>query len=127
VDADRHPAPVAGGQVGLVLAATLLWSAAVSALVTWWSGPTNALYGNRFESAQFDTQNLVPLAFALFAVALGLAVGSWLRRTLPALAATVGGYAALRLAVAVYSPPSVRPGTARASRGVSTASAITWF
>jgi hypothetical protein len=97
-------------KVGLAVAATVVWCAGVSALVTWWSGTPNALYGNRFEGAQFDTQNVVPIAFGLFAVALGIAVGSLLRRTLPALAATVGGYAALRLIVAIY----VRPHYAKA-------------
>ena len=80
-------------------------SAAAAALVTWWSGTPNALYGNRFEGAQFDTQNVAPIAFALFAVALGIAAGCLLRRTLPALAATVGGYAGLRVAVSVYLRP----------------------
>ena len=47
----------------------------MTALVTWWSGTPNALDGNRFEGAEFDTQNVVPIAFALFAVALGIAAG----------------------------------------------------
>ncbi len=92
-------------KVGLALVATVAVSVAVSALVTWWSGTPNALYGNRFEGAQFDTQNVAPIAFALFAVALGIAAGCILRRTLPALAVTVGGYAALRVVVAIYLRP----------------------
>ena len=92
-------------KVGTALGATLLTSAAVAALVTWWSATPNSLNGNRFEGAQFDTQNIVPIAFALFAVALGLAAGSVLRRTLPALATTVGVYAGVRILVAVYLRP----------------------
>jgi hypothetical protein len=92
-------------KVGMALAATFIWSVAVSALVTWWSGTPNALYGNRFEGAQFDTQNIAPVAFALFGVALGLAAGAIFRRTLPALATTVGAYAAVRVAVSVYLRP----------------------
>ena len=38
-------------------------SAIIATLVTWWSGTPNALYGNRFEGAQFDTQNIVPVAW----------------------------------------------------------------
>ena len=57
-------------KIASVLLATIVVSAATSALVTWWSGTPNSLRGNRFEGAQFDTQNLVPVAFALFAVGI---------------------------------------------------------
>jgi hypothetical protein len=90
-------AAVVGGCVAL--------AAAVSALVTWWSGTPNALGGDRFHGAQFDTQNLTPVAFTLFAVALGLAAGAALRRTLPAVAATVVVYVAVRMAVGVFVRP----------------------
>jgi hypothetical protein len=92
-------------KVAAALAATVVVSAVVSVLVTWWSNTPNAFDGNRFEGAQFDTQNVAPIAFAVFAVALGLAAGSILRRTLPALATTVGVYAAVRLVVSVYIRP----------------------
>jgi hypothetical protein len=92
-------------KVGMALAATALTSAAVAGLVTWWSGTPNALNGNRFEGAQFDTQNVLPIAFALFAVALGIAAGCLLRRTLPALAAMVGIFVAVRILVTVYLRP----------------------
>lgn len=89
----------------------LLWrqhrtrGAAVSALVTWWSGTPNAMNGNRFQGAEFDTQNIVPVALAVFGVALGIAVGAFFRRTLPAIAATLGAYVSVRLLVGVYLRP----------------------
>jgi hypothetical protein len=89
-------------KIATVVVITLVTSAAVSALVTWWSGTPNALNGNRFEGAEFDTQNIAPIAFALFAVGLGIAAGAVFRRILPALAATVGIYVAVRLIVGVY-------------------------
>lgn len=92
-------------KIAAVLAATVVISAAVSALVTWWSGTPNSLYENRFEGAQFDTQNVLPIALALFGVALGIAMGSLFRRTLPAIAATVAGFVATRLVVSVYLRP----------------------
>ena len=83
------------------------WSArSPSALVTWWSGTPNSLNGDRFHGAQFDTQNIAPVAFALFAVALGMAIGAFFRRRLPAIVATVGGYVAVRLLVGLYLRPS---------------------
>jgi len=93
------------GKIAAVLAGTVITSAVVSALVTWWSGTPNALDGNRFEGAQFDTQNVLPIALAIFAVALGIAAGCLLRRTLPALATTVGVYVGVRVLVSVYLRP----------------------
>ena len=93
-------------KIAMAVAATLVWSAAVAGLVTWWSGTPNSLYANRFDGTQFDTQSVVPIAFALFAVALGLAAGSVLRRTLPALAATVGIYVGVRLSWPCTSGPT---------------------
>lgn len=103
-------------KVATVLLATIVISGAVSALVTWWSGTLNSLDGNRFQGAQFDTQNLVPIAFALFAVALGLAAGAVLRRTVPALATTIGVFIAVRLAVGVYLRPHFGPLVTRSLR-----------
>lgn len=92
-------------KIAAVLAGTVIASAAVSALVTWWSNTPNALDGNRFEGAQFDTQNVLPVALAIFAVALGIAAGCILRRILPALATTVGVYVGVRVLVSVYLRP----------------------
>jgi hypothetical protein len=100
-------------KIAAVLAGTVVTSAVVSALVTWWSNTPNALDGNRFEGAQFDTQNVLPVAFAIFAVALGIAAGCILRRTLPALATTVGTYVGVRLLVAVYLRPHYLPALTR--------------
>ena len=70
-----------------LLLAAGLWGAAIAALTSWWRSPENAL-GSRFDA--FDIQGIVPVAYALFAVALGLAMGSLFRRVLPAIAATLG-------------------------------------
>jgi len=87
------------------ITSTIVLAMITSALVTWWSSTPNALYADRFQGAQFDTQNIVPVAHALFAVALGLAAGAVLRRTLPAIATTVGIYVGVRLLVTVYVRP----------------------
>lgn len=92
-------------QIATVVIGTLITSAVVSALVTWWSNTPNALNGDRFQGAQFDTQNIVPIAYAIFGVALGIAAGCILRRTLPALATTVGVFVGVRVLVSVYLRP----------------------
>jgi ABC-type transport system involved in multi-copper enzyme maturation permease subunit len=92
-------------KVGWALLAAAAWSGAVSALVTWWSSPVNALNQQGFTPGQFDTQDIVPVGYALFAVALGIAAGTLLRRALPALAITIGVFAALRIVIAAYVRP----------------------
>jgi hypothetical protein len=83
----------------VLIASTLVWSTALTALVTWWSGTMNSLRGNRFDPGRFDMQGVVPVAYSLFAVCLGVAAGAVLRRTLPALGVTIFGYAAVRILV----------------------------
>lgn len=79
-----------------------LWAGVLTALVSWWRYPENALH-SRFDA--FDVQGIVPVAYALFAVALGLAVGSVLRRVLPSLATTLAIFVAVRVSVALYLRP----------------------
>jgi len=84
-------------KAGWLLLAAAAWGGAVTGLVTWWSGPKNALYGRAFQPGFFDVQGIVPVGYALFATALGIAAGTLLRRTLPAIAIVLGGFVGLRL------------------------------
>jgi hypothetical protein len=84
------------------LLAAAVWGAALTALVSWWRYPENALNA-RFDA--FDIQGIVPVAYALFAVALGIAVGSVIRRVLPSLAVTLGIFLGLRALIGVFLRP----------------------
>lgn len=84
------------------LTAAVVWGAVISVLVMWWRGPENAL-GSPFDA--FDQQGIAPIAYAVFAVALGIAVGSFFKRVLPAIATTLGVFVAIRAAVGVYLRP----------------------
>jgi hypothetical protein len=86
-------------KVGWALLAAAAWGGAVSALVTWWSSPVNSLKQQNFQPSQFDIQGIVPIGYAVFAVALGIAVGTLLRRTLPAMAITLVVFTFLRLVI----------------------------
>jgi hypothetical protein len=86
-------------KVGWLLLAALAWGGAVGALVTWWSGPKNAAYLNAFSPGTFDVQGIMPAAYSLFAMALGITAGALIRRVLPALAVTLGGYFGVRLVI----------------------------
>jgi len=85
-----------------VFVAAVVWAGALATLVSWWRSPENALDA-RFNA--FDIQGIVPMAYAIFAVALGLAVGSLFRRVLPAIATTLGVFIAVRLALTQYVRP----------------------
>jgi hypothetical protein len=84
-------------KVGWVLLAAAVWGGAIAVLVTWWSGPRNAAFANAFQVNYFDQQGLVPVAYSVFATALGIAAGAVLRRTLPAIAIVIGGFIGMRL------------------------------
>lgn len=88
--------------VALVTASTVV-AAVVAVAVTWWSRTIDLSQHNRFD--HFDVQGIVPVAYAIFAVATGLAVGAAIRRTLPALGATLLIVVGIRLAIANYLRP----------------------
>lgn len=85
-----------------VLLGAALWGAALAAVVSWWRTPENAL-DSRFDA--FDVQGIVPVAYSVFAVALGIGIGSLFRRVLPAIATTLGVFVALRVSIAIYLRP----------------------
>jgi hypothetical protein len=61
---------------------------------------------DRFNPAQFETQGIVLVAYAVFAIALGAAFGAWFRRTMLALGVTLGLLIAI---VLIVVPNFVRP------------------
>jgi hypothetical protein len=92
-------------RTGWLLLAAAVLAAAVSAVVTWWSGPSNALNSGAFQTNRFDVTGIVPVSYAIFAMALGICAGTLLRRTLPALAVTLAGFAALRALTSQWLRP----------------------
>jgi hypothetical protein len=114
--------------LGWVLLAAAVWGAAMTALLTWWLGTEDTILLNRFQPAHFEIQGIVPIAYSVFGVSLGIAAGAWLRRVLPAAAVTLGGYALARfviqqfvrphyLAPITQAVPLVGPGQQIAGRG----------
>jgi hypothetical protein len=65
-------------KVGWMLLAAAGWGGVISALVTWWSGPDNAQQLDAFKPGRFDIMGIVPVAYSLFAVALGIETGIFL-------------------------------------------------
>jgi hypothetical protein len=92
-------------KAGWALLAAAVTAGLVSALVTWWSGPNNALQGDAFSSSRFDLMGIVPVAYAVFAVALGIAAGTLIPRIVPAIGITLVGYVAVRAAFDLWLRP----------------------
>jgi hypothetical protein len=95
----------AGTKVGALVAATVVGTAFLAWTLSWWSRPFVAAADDRFSLGVFDLRGIVPVAYALFALATGVAAGTLIRRTVPAMAATLGSYAAVRLGVEFWLRP----------------------
>lgn len=91
-----------------VMGAGTLVATVLTVLVTWWRTPENALAGSRF-GIDFDITGIVPIAYTIFGLALGIAAGTIVRRVLPALALTIGGFVLARVAVALWWRPHFLP------------------
>jgi hypothetical protein len=89
-------------KAGWLLLAAAVCGGVIAALTTWWSGPINAQSLDAFVPGHFDLQGIVPIGYAVFAMALGIAAGTVARRTLPAVAVTLGGFIAVRLVVSEF-------------------------
>jgi ABC-type transport system involved in multi-copper enzyme maturation permease subunit len=85
--------------------ATVAANGLLSLLVSWWSGPLDQINQNRFTPLLFDVRGVVPLGYAAFAFTLGACAGLFIRRSLPAVAATLLVFAAVQFLM----PLAVRP------------------
>jgi hypothetical protein len=92
-------------KLALVGAASIAATGLLSLMVTWWSSPIDRSQLNRFGSGMFGERNIAPLGYAAFAFALGVAAGLFIRRALPAMAATLGLFLGVRLAFTYWVRP----------------------
>jgi hypothetical protein len=81
-------------------------------LVTWWARPFDQEVMNQFGS--FDSRDMVPVGYAAFAFALGVVLGTLVRKTVPAMAATLLAFTAARLAFRLLARPRLLPPVTRA-------------
>jgi hypothetical protein len=85
--------------------ASIAAAAVLSYLLTWWAGPLDHITGNRFAAMTFSSRDIVPLAYAAFAFALGTTAGLLLRRTVVAMAVTL----AVFIGIQTLMPALIRP------------------
>ena len=98
---------------------------ALCLMQTWWAVPISQAVADgsgagvaqsRFSQLNFATHGITPLGYAAFAFTLGVTAGALMRRTIPAMAVTLAIFAAVQVAMPLWSAPtSPRPIT-RSSR-----------
>ena len=98
-------------KLAVVALASLVTVGVLSLLVTWWAGPLDTMSGNRFGTQAFNARNIAPLGYAAFAFALGVTLGLLIRRTLPAMSATLAVFIAVQVLVTAGIRPNLLPAT----------------
>jgi hypothetical protein len=108
----RHWAVV---KFGMVAAAALGVATVYGLGMSWWMSPLRLAgnFSSRLSPLLFDMQGVVPIGYTLFAVALGIVAGTVWPKVLPAMAATLAGYAVLRIALTLAARPHYLPARER--------------
>jgi ABC-type transport system involved in multi-copper enzyme maturation permease subunit len=84
-------------KLGVVGLSSVTVAGLLSLVVTWWFRPIDRVNANQFVATVFEARNLAPIGYAAFAFALAVTFGALIRRTVPAMAATLVGFVAARL------------------------------
>jgi hypothetical protein len=90
-------------KIGVVGLTAMVVTGLLSLMITWWFSPIDRL--NMTLYSTFDRRDIVPAAYAAFAVAFGVTAGVLIRRTIPAMATTVVGFVATRVIVSNWVRP----------------------
>jgi len=99
-------------KVALVGVGVVVGAAALAAVGQGWFGMQRGLgawFGSQSIWDGFEIGPPVLIAYAIFALSLGVAAGALIRRTVPAIAATLVGFLAARLSIAVLARPGYLP------------------
>ncbi len=109
--------------------AAIVLVAVMTVLTTWWYSPINSAQHNRLGSAVFDSQGLVPIGYTVCAVALGVATGALLRRSVPAMGYDVArdGSAAIRDVGVFAAALTLREDDPRRTDGRRPGTTVRWL
>ena len=78
---------------------------ALARIVSWWYEPLARLDSGRFTPEVFSHEGIAPVAYTLFAVALGVAAGTIVRRSVTAMAITLLVFFAVRFPIEQWVRP----------------------
>ena len=96
-------------KLALVGLAAVAVAGFVTLTITWWYRVLDPLTTNQY--AVFDSRDIAPIGYALFAFAAGALIGAIVPRIVPAMATTIGVFAIARVAVALWVRPRLLPAT----------------
>ncbi|WP_410596456.1 transporter [Amycolatopsis sp. lyj-23] len=94
---------------GLTGALTAVLAVGYALGVSWWFEPLVGASAGRLNYLSFDVQGIVPVAYTLFALALGVFAGTYWPKVLPAMGLALLGFAAVRVAIEVLARPRYLP------------------
>lgn len=102
-------------RLGLYLVGAVAVAAVMTEVTTWWFKPVEriqvegaAAFG-RLNQDVFDFRGIVPLAYTVFAFAVGAAAGAVFKRTVPAMAATLVIYLPVKIAMVLQRERYQKP------------------
>jgi len=78
-------------------------------MVTWWYSPMDRVQLTRFNPGVFDERGIVAIGYGAFAFALGVTAAVLIRRTIPAMAASLAVFIGGRIAMAMLVRPHLMP------------------
>lgn len=90
-------------KIGVGALATLGLAALFSLTVTWWYHSRDKVGSTAY--GVFDRRDIAPVAYALFAFAVGVMFGALIRRTVSAMVATLGLFVLARIVVSIWVRP----------------------
>jgi ABC-type transport system involved in multi-copper enzyme maturation permease subunit len=100
------------GKLGITALAGAAVVGVLALAVTWWAGPLDGTTGSahgslpsRVTPVAFAMRGVVPVAYTVFALVLGVAVGLVLRRTVAAMAVTLVLFTFVQIAVPLWVRP----------------------
>ena len=103
-------------KLALLSLAAIVTTGLLSLMLSWWASPIyraaalaadrNAGTGpNHFDPLLFGASGIAPVGYAAFAFALGVTLGALIRRTIPAMAATLAIFASALVAMSLWIRP----------------------
>ena len=106
-------------KLALIGAAAMIVTEAFSLIQAWWAAPIGKAIGlgggasifteGRFGPFVFPTHGITPLGYAAFGFAVGVTIGTLVRRPIPAMAATLAVFAAAQLVSPLWIRPHLLP------------------
>jgi ABC-2 family transporter protein len=107
-------------KLGIVGLASMATAGLLSLMLSWWAAPIVRAAGdsegsgsrlsmNEFAALIFASRGITPIGYAAFAFALGVTAGVVLRRTVPAMAVTLAGFAVVQFVMPLWIRPHLLP------------------